>query len=211
MSAGVALGSPGRELVIATNNAAKLIEFVRLFAGSSWPLRSLEQVGFAADIDEPGPTYADNALTKAATVSSALGLPALGDDSGIEIDALHGWPGPESARWLGLDATDDERMWALLAEVKRRSPDDRHARYVCAVALSRPGAEPIVAHGECHGMIVEPRGSNGFGYDPIFLSDDLGMTFGEADDDAKDNVSHRALALRRLAESGVLDPRVGGA
>jgi XTP/dITP diphosphohydrolase len=208
VSAGVAHDRTGRELVIASNNAAKITEYERLLADSPWLVRSLEQVGFVAQIHEPGPTYADNALAKAATVSSAMGLPALGDDSGIEVEALHGWPGPASARWLGADATDEDRLWALLAEVNRRTPDDRHARYVCALALSRPGAEPIVAHGECHGIIVEPRGTSGFGYDPIFLSDDLGMTFGEAGERAKDRVSHRAHALRRLAESGVLDPQV---
>jgi XTP/dITP diphosphohydrolase len=198
----------GRELVIASNNAAKITEFARLLAGSPWLVRSLEQAGFVDQIHEPGPTYADNALVKATTASSALGLPALGDDSGIEVEALHGWPGPASARWLGADATDEDRLRALLAEVNLRTPADRHARYVCALALSRPGAEPIVAHGECHGIIVEPRGAGGFGYDPIFLSDDLGMTFGEAGEDAKDRVSHRAHALRRLAECGVLDPQL---
>ena len=207
MSAGVAPDRTGRVLIIASNNAAKITEFSRLLAGSPWVVRSLEQAGFVDEIPEPGPTYADNALTKAATASSALGLPALGDDSGIEVEALHGWPGPSSARWLGADATDEDRLRGLLAEVNLRTPGDRHARYVCALALSRPGAEPIVAQGECHGLIVEPRGDGGFGYDPIFLSDDLGITFGEAADRAKDRVSHRAHALRRLAESGVLDPQ----
>ena len=98
-------------------------------------------------------------------------------------------------------------MLGLLAEVERRTPDDRHARYVCAVAIFRPHAEPVVAHGECHGTIVAPRGRNGFGYDPVFFSDDLGVTFGEAGAEAKDLVSHRARAVRRLAESGVLDPQ----
>jgi XTP/dITP diphosphohydrolase len=211
VSAGGEPGDVARELVIASNNPAKLIEFRRLFAGFPWSLLSLEQVGFAAHIDEPGPTYTDNALAKAAAVSSACGLPALGDDSGIEIDALHGWPGPESARWLGPRATDGERMLALLAEVERRSPDDRHARYVCALALARPGADPVVAHGECRGTIVQPRGGHGFGYDPIFHSDELGVTFGEASADAKDRVSHRAHAVRRLAESGVLETHGGTA
>jgi XTP/dITP diphosphohydrolase len=207
VSAGAARDDTGRVLVIASNNAAKITEFGRLLAGSPWVVRSLAQAGFVDRIDEPGPTYADNALTKAATASTALGLPALGDDSGIEVEALHGWPGPASARWLGAEATDEDRMRALLAEVHLRTPDDRHARYVCALALARPGAQPIVAHGECHGVIVEPRGSGGFGYDPIFLSDDLGITFGEAGERAKDRVSHRAHALRRLAEAGVLDPQ----
>ena len=198
-----------RELVIATNNQAKLDEFTRLLSRSGWRLRSLRQAGFATEVAEPGPGYADNALAKASAASAALGLPALADDSGIEIDALRGWPGVASARWLGPGPTDRDRMLALLAEVDRRSPDARQARYVCALAFCRPDAEPVVAHGECRGSIVAPLGDNGFGYDPIFLSEDLGVTFAQAPAADKDRVSHRAAALRRLAQSGVLDPRPG--
>src|SRR5207237_9128859 len=99
-----------------------------------------------------------------------------------------------------------ERRRGLLEEVTRLVSDDRRCRYVCVVALARPGAEPVVARGECLGTLVEPRGDHGFGYDPSFLSLDLGVTFGEASDAAKDRVSHRARALARLAQSGVLDP-----
>jgi XTP/dITP diphosphohydrolase len=111
-----------------------------------------------------------------------------------------------SARWMGDDATDLERLQGLLAEVDRSTPDDRRARYVCVAALARPGAEPITAHGECLGTLVAPRGSNGFGYDPAFLSVDLGITFAEALDEEKERVSHRARAIARLGESGALQP-----
>ncbi len=198
--------APAPPLVLATNNAGKLREFRRLLAAHPWRVVSLTEAGWAGELLEPGETYAENALAKAAAVSAGLDLPALADDSGIEVDALRGWPGPSSARWMGQGATDEERLAGLIAEVDRRSHNDRRVRYVCVVALVRPLAEPVLARGECLGTLVAPRGSRGFGYDPAFLSGDLGITFGEADDGAKDTVSHRARALRRLAESGVLDP-----
>jgi XTP/dITP diphosphohydrolase len=193
-------------LVVATNNPGKLREFRRLLAPHPWRVIGLAETAWSGDLDEAADTYVDNALAKAAMVSTALDLPAIADDSGIEVDALRGWPGVRSARWLGPDATDEERLAGLIAEVDRRSADDRRVRYVCAVALCRPGAQAVTAHGETLGTLVEPRGTRGFGYDPAFLSDDLGTRFGEASDTEKDQVSHRARALRRLAESGVLDP-----
>jgi XTP/dITP diphosphohydrolase len=191
-------------LVLATRNPGKVREMQRLLASQPVRLLSLDDVGFHDEIDEPADTYVDNAGAKAATVMTATGLWTLADDSGIEIDALHGWPGAKSARWLPPPATDADRMHGLVREVQRRTPDDRRARYVCVVVLARPQSTPIVARGECLGTIIdEPRGHNGFGYDPVFHSNDLGMTFGEADDALKDGVSHRARAVRRLAESDV--------
>ena len=201
-------GDAGR-LVIATNNAAKLAELRRLLSWSRWRLTSLAEAGFDAGLDEPGPGYVDNALAKAATVCAALDVPTLADDSGIEVDALHGWPGPLSARWL--PGGDADRMRGLLAEVERRTPTDRRARYVCVIALCRPGADAVVARGECLGRIVDPRGHGGFGYDPIFWSNDLGRRFGEAGDRAKDRVSHRARALAKLVDSGCLVAPEGSA
>jgi XTP/dITP diphosphohydrolase len=200
------VSEPALVLVVATNNPGKLREFRRLLAGHPWRVVSLGEAGWTGELIEPGQTYAENALAKASAVSVALALPALADDSGIEVDALRGWPGPLSARWLGPDASDDDRLHGLIAEVDQRTPGDRRVRYVCVVALCRPLAEPMTAHGECLGTLVDPRGSRGFGYDPAFLSEDLGVTFGEADDPAKDRVSHRARAVVRLSESGVLDP-----
>jgi XTP/dITP diphosphohydrolase len=198
-------GEAGRRLVVATHNAGKLREFRRLLAAHPWTVVGLDEVGWTTELVEAGDGYTENALTKAAVVSAELALPVLADDSGIEVDALRGWPGPRSARWLGPDASDAERLAGLITEVDRRSPNDRRVRYVCVVALCRPAAQPVTAHGECLGTLVDPRGDRGFGYDPAFLSEDLGVTFGEADDSAKDRVSHRARALSRLAESGVLD------
>jgi XTP/dITP diphosphohydrolase len=195
----------GPVLILATRNPGKIRELRRLL--SSWPLhlQSLDDVSFKAALEEPGPGYTESALAKAMAVCAATDLPALAEDSGIEVDALRGWPGPMSARWMGDQATDEDRLRGLLAEVERRAPDDRRARYVCLAALARPGAEPVTAHGECFGTLVEPRGSNGFGYDPIFLSADLGITFAEATDEAKARVSHRARAIARLGESGAFE------
>jgi XTP/dITP diphosphohydrolase len=196
----------GPALVLATHNPGKIRELRRIL--KPWPLRlhELDEVGFLAQLDEPGPGYTESALAKAMEVCTATGLPALADDSGIAVDALRGWPGAMSARWMGPVATDEDRLRGLLIEVERRSPDDRRVRYVCVAALARPGAEPVTARGECLGTLVEPRGINGFGYDPAFLSLDLGITFGEADDDAKARVSHRARAIARLSEAGAFEP-----
>jgi XTP/dITP diphosphohydrolase len=198
---------PMDRLVLATRNAGKLAELGRLLAPFPWRVMSPQEAGFSQELPEPGPGYAENALAKATAVSTATGLAALADDSGIEVDAMRGWPGPASARWMGDEASDAERLRGLLDEVALRSPDDSRVRYVCVIALSRPWADPVVARGECLGTLVEPSGSRGFGYDPGFLSADLGVTFGQADEAAKDRVSHRARAVKRLAESGLLDIR----
>lgn len=169
-------------------------------------LISLDDAGVDGDLAEPHTTYGGNARAKASQACALSGLPALADDSGIEVLALDGWPGPQSARWMGEEASDRDRLLGLLDEVHRRCPADPRVRYVAAVALAVPGgaAEPAVFHGTCSGVLVPPRGDAGFGYDPSFLSDDLGVTFGEASDAAKDGVSHRARALRALLESGAL-------
>jgi XTP/dITP diphosphohydrolase len=194
-------------LVLATRNPGKIAELRDLLAAWPWTVRSLDDVGFTETLEEPGPGYLESALAKASVVSSVTGLAALADDSGIEVDALRGWPGPHSARWMGEEASDADRLRGLVDEVARRSPGDRRVRYVCVAALVRPAADPVTARGECLGMLIDaPRGSNGFGYDPAFLSVDLGITFGEASEAAKAQVSHRARAITRLGEAGVLDP-----
>ena len=196
-------------LVVASRNPGKIAEFARLLAGQPWRIIGLDEAGVEGDLFEPHDDYAGNATAKAEQASAAAGLPAIADDSGIEVLALKGWPGPRSARWMGPDADDRDRLLGLLDEVARRSPDDRRVRYVAAVALARPEAGTIVAHGSCDGVLVDPSGEGGFGYDPSFLSDDLGMTFGNASQEAKDSVSHRARAVRRLIELGVLHPGGG--
>ena len=194
-------------VAVASRNPGKLAELRRLLGGHPWELVDLDAAGFSGELEEPGATYDENSALKAQTVCSATGLPALADDSGIEVPALAGWPGPASARWMGEAATDADRLHGLLGEVERRCPGDRRARYVCVVTLARPGVAPVSARGETAGVLVAPRGSGGFGYDPAFLSDDLGITFGEATAEAKDGVSHRARALAALVAA--LGPEAG--
>ncbi len=185
-------------VAVASRNPGKLSELRRLLGGHPWELVDLDGAGFAGELEEPGATYEENALAKAQAVCATTGMPALADNSGIEVPALGGWPGAASARWMGPAADDTDRLRGLLAEVERRSPGDRRARYVCVVALARPGVAAVSARGETAGVLVAPRGTGGFGYDPSFLSDDLGITFGEASAPAKDGVSHRARALGAL-------------
>jgi XTP/dITP diphosphohydrolase len=196
-------------LVAATRNAGKLAELRRVL-GPRVVLLSLDDAGVPRDLElpEPGSTYEDNARAKAEAVRDATGLPAIADDSGIEVAGLGGWPGHESARWLGDGASDRDRLLGLLDRVRRECSDDPRARYVAAVALAPARREQpaLVFHGSCEGVLVEPRGSAGFGYDPAFLSAEIGgITFGQAADELKDSVSHRARALRALLASGALD------
>jgi len=185
-------------VAVASRNPGKLAELRRLLDGHPWELVDLDSAGYDGELEEPGATYEENATAKAEAVCAATGMAALADDSGIEVLALGGWPGPASARWMGEVATDLDRLHGLLDEVERRCPGDRRARYVCVAVLARLGAERVSARGETTGVLVAPRGSGGFGYDPAFLSDDLGITFGAAASEAKDRVSHRARALAAL-------------
>ena len=126
-------------VAVASRNPGKLAELRRLLGGHPWELVDLDGAGFAGDLEEPGATYEENAAAKAEAVCAATGMAALADDSGIEVPALDGWPGAASARWMGPAADDADRLHGLLAEVERRSPDDRRARYVCVVDPGAPG------------------------------------------------------------------------
>ena len=184
-------------LVLATRNPGKVREFQRLL-GDHVNLVSLDDVGYDGPLPEETDDYTANACSKAETVMHATGRDCIADDSGIEVIAMQGWPGPASARWLGADAGDSDRLHGLIREVDERTPDDRRVQYVCVIALARPGTATRTVEGRCTGTLAEPRGEGGFGYDPSFLSDDLGLTFGEAPQDDKDGVSHRGRAAREL-------------
>ncbi|HZQ50163.1 MAG TPA: RdgB/HAM1 family non-canonical purine NTP pyrophosphatase [Candidatus Dormibacteraeota bacterium] len=185
-----------KKLVLATGNAGKLGEYRELLANAG-----LELVAHDTEVDEVGKTYAENARLKSDAAMHASGLPALGDDSGVEVDALDGFPGIRSAR---LGPTQKERTAALLARLEGR-PRPWTARFVCTLALSVPGEEVQFFEGECRGEIVpEWRGQAGFGYDPIFLVPGTGKTFGEMPPEEKRKYSHRARAVRALLESGTL-------
>ena len=185
-----------RKLVLASGNAGKLTEYRELLAETG-----LELVAYDTDVDEVGHTYEENARLKSEAALRASGLPSLGDDSGVEVDALDGFPGIRSAR---LGPTQKERTAALLARLDGH-PRPWTARFVCTVALSVPGREVQFYEGECRGEIVpEWRGHAGFGYDPIFLVSGTGKTFGEMPPEEKRLYSHRARAVRALLASGAL-------
>ena len=190
--------APDFSLVLASRNRHKVVEFGRMLSKTPWMVLSLDDVGFAGDVDEPYDTYEGNAVHKAEVVSRAVQRAVIADDSGIEIPALNDWPGHQSARWLGPAASDRDRLDALVARVNGRCDGDNRARYVAAVALAVPGVPTMLTRGETTGVIVEPRGQGGFGYDPAFQSDDLGKRFAEASDAEKDSVSHRGRALHAL-------------
>ena len=185
-----------RRLVIATGNAGKLREYRELLADTGFEL-----VAFDGEVDEVGETYAENARLKAETACARSGLPSLGDDSGVEVEALGGFPGIRSAR---LGPTQQERTAELLRRLEDK-PRPWQARFVCVLALAAPGHDTQLFEGECRGEIVpEWRGEAGFGYDPIFLVPGTGKTFGEMPPEEKRLYSHRARAVRALLASGAL-------
>jgi XTP/dITP diphosphohydrolase len=186
-----------RRLVIASGNAGKLREYRELLSETGYEL-----IAFDTEVDEVGGTYAENARLKAETARIRSELPALGDDSGVEVEALGGFPGLHSAR---LAPTQVERTAELLKRLEGK-PRPWNARFVCVVALAAPGSPTEFFEGECRGEIVpEWRGHAGFGYDPIFLVPGTGKTFGEMPPEEKRLYSHRARAVRALLDSGALD------
>jgi len=190
-------GFPQR-LAIATKNPGKVREILRICA--DWPT---EWVTFADaswdEVDEQGETYLENALVKARAVAGALNLPALADDSGIEVDGLAGRPGPRSARLAGPAANADDNLRLLIRLAAELPEDRRTARYRCVAACAWPDGREVWAEGTCEGrLILEPRGSRGFGYDPIFVSRRRRRTMAELKDREKDRISHRGNAFRAL-------------
>jgi XTP/dITP diphosphohydrolase len=189
-----------RRLVLATKNPGKVKEILRICR--DWPV---EWVTFGdaswADVEETGETYLDNALLKARAVAAELGLPAVADDSGIEVDALGGRPGPGSARLAGSGASDLDNLRLLIRLVSEVPEEERTARYRCIAACTWPDGREIWAEGTCEGrLILEPTGTGGFGYDPIFVpaGADGDRTIAELPPEEKDRISHRGNAFRAL-------------
>lgn len=184
--------------VLASGNPGKLRELSAMLGALGLELIAQSELGIDSP-PETGSTFLENALIKARHAARRSGLPALADDSGIEVDALEGRPGVRSARFAGEGASDAENLHKLLAELHDVPMEFRQARYHCVIAFVRrhDDPDPIIAHGTWEGRIaLEPRGSGGFGYDPIFLPADLRGTAAELDPAAKNEVSHRAQALR---------------
>lgn len=186
-------------MVLASHNAKKAYELRRILAPLGLELLSLADFPDAPVPEETGQTFEENAVIKAKSAVDATGLPALADDSGLEVDALGGQPGVRSARYAGEDANDTANNRLLLERLAGLPPGRRGAGFVSVVALAFPGGGVKTFRGETRGVILEQaRGYGGFGYDPLFLSDDLGVTFAEADSDEKNRVSHRGRALAAL-------------
>ena len=188
-------------MLIATNNSGKVGEYHRLLGCLPGELTTPFNEGVTEEPEESGDTFEENALIKAHFYSEATGLPALADDSGIEVDALNGEPGVRSARYGGLQASDDDRNKLLLSRLSNVPWEERTARFICVVALVWPGSGEETFQGACQGYIAfEPIGQEGFGYDPLFYYPSFTKTFGQVDAEAKDSVSHRGIATRKAVQ-----------
>jgi XTP/dITP diphosphohydrolase len=184
-----------RALVLATGNPDKVRELTALFAGIPFELRTLADFPPFPMPEESGTTYEANALIKARAAAAHTGVLSLGDDSGIEVDALGGMPGVRSARFGGPGLDDRGRVQHLLRQIEHVPDAQRIAHFRCVIAIVAPDGCEILVEGACDGRITrEPRGPEGFGYDPVFFFPPFGVTFGEVDDETKATVSHRGLA-----------------
>ena len=190
------------KLILASKNAHKAKE-MQAILGESVELITQDSAGFGdVDVVEDGATFEENAIKKATALSNASGLSAIADDSGLCVDYLDGRPGVYTARFAGENATDDENIDKLLLMLEGVPFEKRTAKFVCAIALSVPGKEPVVFRGECEGIILLKRqGDNGFGYDPIFLVPGYNRSMAELDGEIKNSLSHRFNALKKLKES----------
>ena len=190
------------KLVLASSNAGKLRELAALLQPLGHELVAQSSLGIESP-PETGATFEANALIKARHAARRAALPALADDSGIEVDALGGRPGVHSARYAGEHASDAANLQKLLIELKGVAARERTARYRCVIALVRDAADPqpLLAGGIWDGLILDtPRGQGGFGYDPVFLPAGMDRTAAELGADEKNRLSHRAQALRKLVE-----------
>ena len=185
-------------LAIASRNPGKIREILSICAG--WPVEWVTADERWPRVEETGATYLENALLKARAVSSAIGVPAVADDSGIEVDALGGAPGPRSARYAGEDATDEENLRTLIAAIAGVPSAGRTARYRC-IAVARHDGRELSAEGVCEGtLLARPRGTGGFGYDPIFVPAGWDRTMAELTPEEKNRISHRGRAFRALCD-----------
>ncbi len=199
------------KIVLASKNPHKLVEISQITEKFGFELVLQSELGIDLDVEETGTTFEENSLLKAMAVMQATGLPALADDSGIAVDALNGEPGVYSARYGFDDSLDDWGRLQLLLKNTEQVPDgQRQAQFVCVITFVTPEGQVIQARGEIHGELTrEPRGENGFGYDPIFYYPPLGKTTAEIPAELKHQVSHRGNALRvfyeKLKEAGYAD------
>jgi XTP/dITP diphosphohydrolase len=196
--------SPRRRLVLATANPGKLCELTRILAAEhiDIDLAGLGEFPGAPDVAETGATFVANALLKARATAAFTGLPSVADDSGLCCDVLNGMPGVLSARWAGRHGDDAANLNLVLGQLSDVPDERRGAHFYCVAALVRPTGEETLSAGTLRGRLIrEPRGQNGFGYDPIFVPDGDARTTAEMSADEKDAISHRGRAFRGLAEA----------
>ncbi len=189
------------KLLLGTNNQAKVREYRSLLPGPDYELVTLAEQGLSIEVEETGESLEENARLKATVTARESRLLTLADDSGLEVDALGGEPGRLSARYAGENATDRDRIEYLLQRLDGVPREDRTARFRCVIALAAPDGKVEFCSGECPGLITfEPRGEQGFGYDPIFYLPELGKTMAELPLEQKNKISHRGQAARKAAQ-----------
>jgi XTP/dITP diphosphohydrolase len=189
------------KLLLATRNPGKIREYRELLRDVPFTIATLEEEGVQLEVKEEGGSFEENASLKARAYASASGLLTLADDSGIEVEALGGGPGPLSARYAGPHASDEERLALLLRALEGVPWERRRARFRCVIAIATPQGEVRTVEGIREGVVAfEPRGENGFGYDPIFYLPELGKTMAQLPLEEKNRLSHRAEAARKAAQ-----------
>jgi XTP/dITP diphosphohydrolase len=185
------------KLLLATNNRGKVREYKHMLKDLPFELVSPAEVGINTEVEEIGKSLEENAILKATTLAKESQLLTLADDSGLEVDALGGEPGRLSARYAGEGASDEDRVNYLLKKLEGVPEGKRQARFKCVIAVATPDGEVELCPGECEGVIaLEPRGKEGFGYDPVFYLPELGKTMAELSLEEKNSVSHRGRAAR---------------
>jgi XTP/dITP diphosphohydrolase len=188
-------------VIIATKNKGKAKEFENLFLPKGLAVKTLLDFPELEDVEETGSTFEENAILKAETIANNLGVRVIADDSGLEIDKLEGRPGVYSARYAGPEKNDEANIDKVLKELHGVPESQRTARFCCALAMAEPGKETLTVFGTCEGRILhDRRGTNGFGYDPIFFVETEGKAMAELSSEQKNKISHRANAIRKLDE-----------
>ena len=189
------------KIVFATTNTGKIKEIKEILADFDVEVFSMEEMNINTDVEENGTTFEENSLIKARAISKLTGLPALADDSGLEVDYLNGEPGIYSARYLGRDTDYDYKNNYIIDKLKDAKDNERSARFVCVISLVLPDGREFVKKGVMEGRIgYEIKGENGFGYDPIFYLPEYGKTSAEISGEEKNKISHRGKALRAMKE-----------